>query len=69
MHAASPITPHAIPGILVITIGWDYAFPYTGQLAKFYRDQRKLRGISQTAVSQEISLHQDTVSKFEIKPD
>lgn len=38
-------------------------------LARFYRDQRKLRGISQTAVAQEISLRQDTVSKFEIKPD
>lgn len=38
-------------------------------LAQFYRDQRKLRGISQTAVAQEISLRQDTVSKFEIKPD
>ena len=38
-------------------------------LAKFYRDQRKLHGISQTAVAQEISLRQDTVSKFEIKPD
>ncbi|MBE0511272.1 MAG: helix-turn-helix domain-containing protein [Gammaproteobacteria bacterium] len=38
-------------------------------LAKFYRDQRKLHGISQTAVAQAISLRQDTVSKFEIKPD
>jgi HTH-type transcriptional regulator / antitoxin HipB len=38
-------------------------------LARFYRDQRKLHGISQTAVAQEISLRQDTVSKFEIKPD
>ena len=38
-------------------------------LAKFYRDQRKLHGISQTAVAQEISLRQDTVSKFELKPD
>jgi HTH-type transcriptional regulator/antitoxin HipB len=38
-------------------------------LANFYRDQRKLHGISQTAIAQEISLRQDTVSKFELKPD
>lgn len=38
-------------------------------LARFYRDQRKLRGTSQATVAQEISLRQDTVSKFEIKPD
>lgn len=38
-------------------------------LAAFYRDQRKLRGLSQTAVAKEISLRQDTVSKFELRPD
>jgi len=38
-------------------------------LAQFYRDQRRQRGLSQAAVGQEISLRQDTVSKFEIKPD
>ena len=38
-------------------------------LARFYRDQRKRRGVSQTTVAQEISLRQDTVSKFELKPD
>jgi len=38
-------------------------------LANFYRDQRKLHRISQTTIAQEISLRQDTVSKFELKPD
>lgn len=38
-------------------------------LAQYYRDQRKLRAISQTSVAKEIALRQDTVSKFEIKPD
>lgn len=38
-------------------------------LAQFYRDQRKRRGLSQSAVAQEIALRQDTVSKFELKPD
>lgn len=38
-------------------------------LATFYRDQRRERGLSQSAVGQDISLRQDTVSKFEIKPD
>lgn len=37
-------------------------------LAPFYRDQRKRRGLSQTTVAQEASLRQDTVSKFEINP-
>ncbi|MCW8829807.1 MAG: helix-turn-helix domain-containing protein [Gammaproteobacteria bacterium] len=39
------------------------------QLAQFYRDQRKQRGTSQSAVAQEIAVRQDTVSKFELKPD
>lgn len=38
-------------------------------LAQFYRDQRKRRKTSQTAIAEEIALRQDTVSKFEIKPD
>lgn len=38
-------------------------------LAQFYRDTRKLQKLSQAAVGREISLRQDTVSKFEIKPD
>lgn len=39
------------------------------ELARFYRDQRKLYGQSQTAVAEETRLRQDTVSKFEISPD
>ena len=38
-------------------------------LAQYYRDQRKQRGISQVSVAGEIALRQDTVSKFELKPD
>lgn len=38
-------------------------------LAQYYRDQRKQSGVSQTAVAEEISVRQDTVSKFELKPD
>ncbi len=38
-------------------------------LAQFYRDQRKLRGQSQTWIAQNAALRQDTVSKFEISPD
>ncbi len=38
-------------------------------LARFYRDQRKRLGVSQSVVAQEIALRQDTVSKFELKPD
>jgi len=38
-------------------------------LAQFYRDQRKQRRISQSVIAEEISLRQDTVSKFELKPD
>jgi len=38
-------------------------------LAQYYRDQRKQRGISQVTVAQEIAVRQDTVSKFELKPD
>lgn len=37
-------------------------------LAQYYRDQRKLRCITQVAVSEEITIRQDTVSKFENKP-
>lgn len=37
-------------------------------LAQFYRDRRKQRGISQVTVAEEISVRQDTVSKFELKP-
>ena len=38
-------------------------------LAQFYRDQRKQRGLSQLSVADEIAVRQDTVSKFELKPD
>lgn len=38
-------------------------------LAQYYRDQRKQNGVSQTAIAEEISVRQDTVSKFELKPD
>ena len=38
-------------------------------LAQYYRDQRKKQGVSQVTVAEEISVRQDTVSKFELKPD
>ncbi len=38
-------------------------------LAQYYRDQRKLHGVSQVTVAEEIAVRQDTVSKFELKPD
>ncbi len=38
-------------------------------LAQYYRDQRKQRGLSQAAIAEEIAVRQDTVSKFELKPD
>jgi len=38
-------------------------------LAQYYRDQRKQQGLSQTAIAEEIAVRQDTVSKFELKPD
>ena len=38
-------------------------------LAQYYRDQRKQRGMSQVAVAEEIAVRQDTVSKFELRPD
>ncbi len=38
-------------------------------LAQYYRDQRKLRGLSQAAIAEEVAMRQDTVSKFELKPD
>ena len=38
-------------------------------LAQYYRDQRKQHGMSQVTVAEEIAVRQDTVSKFELKPD
>jgi len=38
-------------------------------LAQYYRDQRKKIGVSQVSVADEIDVRQDTVSKFELKPD
>jgi len=38
-------------------------------LAQFYRDQRKQHHVSQAAIAQEIVIRQDTISKFELKPD
>jgi len=38
-------------------------------LAQYCRDQRKQQGLSQVSIAEEIALRQDTVSKFEIKPD
>jgi len=38
-------------------------------LAQYYRDQRKQRNVSQTQIAEEIVMRQDTVSKFENKPD
>ena len=39
------------------------------ELAQYYRDQRKQRNISQTDIAEEIVIRQDTVSKFENKPE
>ncbi|WP_275096666.1 helix-turn-helix domain-containing protein [Sedimenticola hydrogenitrophicus] len=38
-------------------------------LAAYYRDLRKARGLSQTEVAEEVVIRQDTVSKFETRPD
>lgn len=38
-------------------------------LAQFYRDQRKKQGLTQVAVADEVSVRQDTVSNFELKPE
>ena len=38
-------------------------------LAQYYRDQRKQLGLSQMAIAQDVAVRQDTVSKFELKPD
>lgn len=38
-------------------------------LAQYYRDQRKQRCVSQTAIAEDVAVRQDTVSKFENKPD
>jgi HTH-type transcriptional regulator/antitoxin HipB len=38
-------------------------------LAQYYRDQRKKLGLSQVSVADEVAVRQDTVSKFELKPD
>jgi len=39
------------------------------ELAQYYRDQRKQCGVSQVAIAEESAMRQDTVSKFELKPD
>lgn len=39
------------------------------ELARYYRDQRKQRNISQTDIANEIVIRQDTISKFENKPE
>jgi len=36
-------------------------------LASFYRDQRKSKRLTQSAVSDEVALRQDTISSFENK--
>lgn len=38
-------------------------------LAQYYRDQRKKQGLTQVSVADEVSVRQDTVSKFELKPE
>jgi len=38
-------------------------------LARYYRDQRKQRGVTQVDVAEDVVVRQDTVSKFELKPD
>jgi HTH-type transcriptional regulator/antitoxin HipB len=39
------------------------------ELARYYRDHRKQSELSQTMIGEEVGLRQDTVSKFENKPD
>lgn len=39
------------------------------ELAQYYRDQRKQLKLSQTDIAEEIVIRQDTVSKFENKPE
>ena len=39
------------------------------ELAQYYRDQRKQQNKSQTDVAEEVVIRQDTVSKFENKPE
>jgi HTH-type transcriptional regulator / antitoxin HipB len=38
-------------------------------LAQYFRDQRKQQGLTQVSVADDISVRQDTVSKFELKPE
>lgn len=38
-------------------------------LARYYRDQRKQRAVTQVDVAEDVAIRQDTVSKFELKPD
>lgn len=38
-------------------------------LARFFREQRKMRGISQTKIADTIDSRQDSISKFENRPD
>ncbi|MDT8283291.1 MAG: helix-turn-helix domain-containing protein [Gammaproteobacteria bacterium] len=38
-------------------------------LAQYYRDQRKQVGLSQGAIAEDVAVRQDTVSKFELKPE
>lgn len=38
-------------------------------LAQYFRDQRKKQGLTQVSVADEVSVRQDTVSKFELKPE
>jgi len=38
-------------------------------LAQQLRDRRRQLGLSQSAIGEEVALRQDTVSKFETKPD
>ncbi len=38
-------------------------------LAGYFRDQRKQHHVSQSTIAEETALRQDTISKFELKPD
>jgi len=38
-------------------------------LSQQLRDRRRQLGLSQSAIGEEVALRQDTVSKFETKPD
>ncbi len=38
-------------------------------IAQYFRDQRKLKSITQTSMAKDIVIRQDTISSFENKPN